>query len=94
MQKITNLKLNGLKAHGLHINPEKGKDKRGITGTDTKKLIEISEKINSSPEKLNLHKTIIKILNSRKEAVKNGSNIDWSTAEALAFGSLLKKDTQ
>jgi len=71
--------------------PEKGKDKRGITGADSKKLLEISEKINAAPEKLNLHKTIVKILNSRKEAVKSGSNIDWSTAEALAFGTLLEE---
>jgi 2-oxoglutarate dehydrogenase E1 component len=71
--------------------PEKGKDKRGITGADTKKLLEISEKINTAPEKLNLHKTIVKILNSRKAAVKIGSNIDWSTAEALAFGTLLEE---
>ena len=71
--------------------PEKGKDKRGETGANTKKLLEISEKINSSPEKLNLHKTIVKILTIRKEAVKSGSNIDWSTAEALAFGSLLEE---
>jgi 2-oxoglutarate dehydrogenase E1 component len=71
--------------------PEKGKDKRGITGADTNKLLKISEKINSSSDELNLHKTIVKILNNRKEAVKNGSNIDWSTAEALAFGSLLEE---
>ena len=71
--------------------PEKGKDKRGVTGADTKKLLEISEKINSSSDELNLHKTIIKILNNRREAIKNGSNIDWSTAEALAFGSLLEE---
>ena len=71
--------------------PEKGKDKRGVTGAEIKKLLQISEKINSSPEELNLHKTIVKILNSRKESVKNGSNIDWSTAEALAFGSLLEE---
>ncbi len=71
--------------------PEKGKDKRGVTGANTKKLLEISEKINASPDKLNLHKTIVKILNKRKEAVKKGSNIDWSTAEALAFGSLLEE---
>jgi 2-oxoglutarate dehydrogenase E1 component len=70
--------------------PEKGKDKRGVTGADTKKLLAISEKINSLPKDLNLHKTIVKILKNRKEAVKNGSNIDWSTAEALAFGSLLE----
>ncbi len=71
--------------------PEKGKDKRGVTGADTKKLIAISEKINSLPKDLNFHKTIIKIFNNRKDAVKKGSNIDWSTAEALAFGSLLEE---
>jgi 2-oxoglutarate dehydrogenase E1 component len=71
--------------------PEKGKDKRGVTGADTKKLLEISEKINSSSDDLNLHKTIVKILNNRKEAVRSGTNIDWSTAEALAFGSLLEE---
>ena len=71
--------------------PEKGKDKRGVTGADTKKLIEISEKINSSSDDLNLHKTIVKILNNRKESVMSGYNIDWSTAESLAFGSLLEE---
>ena len=69
--------------------PEKGKDKRGVTGAEIKKLLQISDRINAVPEKLNLHKTIVRILNSRKETVRNGSNIDWSTAEALAFGSLL-----
>ena len=71
--------------------PEKGKDKRGVSGVDTEKLFKISEKINFVPPELNLHKTIIKILNLRKESVKKGSSIDWSTAEALAFGSLLEE---
>ncbi len=71
--------------------PEKGKDKRGVSGSDINKLLKISEKINSTPSDLNLHKTIIKILNLRMESVKKGSGIDWSTAEALAFGSLLEE---
>ena len=71
--------------------PEKGKDKRGVSGFDQRKLLEISEKINSIPEGLNLHKTIIKILNTRRLAVSDGKGIDWSTAEALAFGSLLEE---
>ena len=71
--------------------PEKGKDKRGVTGADTNKLLEISEKINTLSSDLNLHKTIVKILSNRKETVKSGKNIDWSTAEALAFGSLLEE---
>jgi 2-oxoglutarate dehydrogenase E1 component len=71
--------------------PEKGKDKRGISGFDQRKLLEISEKINSIPGELNLHRTIIKILNTRRLAVSDGKGIDWSTAEALAFGSLLEE---
>ena len=70
--------------------PERGKDKRGVTGSDIKKLQEISNKINIIPTEINVHKTISKILDNRKLAVKNGAGIDWSTAEALAFGSLLE----
>jgi 2-oxoglutarate dehydrogenase E1 component len=71
--------------------PEKGKDKRGVTGSDIKKLQEISNKINTIPKEINLHKTISKLLDNRKLIVKNGTNIDWSTAETLAFGSLLEE---
>ena len=71
--------------------PEKGKDKRGITGADINKLLEISEKINNVPSELNLHKTLNKILNTRRESISKGQGIDWSTAEALAFGSLLEE---
>ena len=53
--------------------------------------MEISEKINSIPEELNLHKTIIKILNASRASVLDGKGIDWSTSEALAFGSLLEE---
>ena len=83
-------KIEGFEGTWSAYRPEKGKDKRGITGANKSKLLEISEKINSTPKELDLHKTIIKILNSRRDSVKNGFNIDWSTAEALAFGSLLE----
>ncbi len=71
--------------------PEKGKDKRGVSGVDISKLIKISERINATPIELNLHKTIVKILNTRRESIKEGLGIDWSTAETLAFGSLLEE---
>ena len=71
--------------------PGKGKDKRGLTGFDTKKLKEISNKLNSIPKEFDIHKTISKILNNRKLTVFNEKGIDWSTAEALAFGSLLEE---
>ena len=51
--------------------PEKGKDKRGVTGYDTQKLKEISNKLNSVPKEVNIHKTISKILENRKSSVSN-----------------------
>jgi 2-oxoglutarate dehydrogenase E1 component len=71
--------------------PERGKDQRGVTGADTKKLLDISNKINTVPSEVNVHKTILKILENRKIKVENGAGIDWSTAESLAFGSLLEE---
>ena len=71
--------------------PSKGKDKRGVTGFDEHKLKEISDRINTIPAEINIHKTISKILNIRKNSVDKGFDIDWSTAEALAFGSLLEE---
>jgi len=71
--------------------PERGKDKRGVTGADTKKLLDISNKINTVPSEVNVHKTILKILENRKIKVENRAGIDWATAESLAFGSLLEE---
>ncbi len=71
--------------------PEKGKDKRGATGAELNILSNISKKINIVPSEYNIHKTIGKILDNRKKTVEQGFGIDWATAEALAFGSLLKE---
>ncbi len=69
--------------------PEKGKDKRGDSGVEIEKIKLISNKINIIPEDINVHKTIKKIFENRKKTIDNSSGIDWSTAEALAFGTLL-----
>ena len=71
--------------------PEKGKDKRGVTGYDIKLLKQISDKINTIPKEVNIHKTIKKILDNRKIAINSEKGIDWSTAESIAFGSLLSE---
>jgi 2-oxoglutarate dehydrogenase complex, dehydrogenase (E1) component, and related enzymes len=36
------------------------------------------------------HKRIKKIYNDREQSIMDGKNIDWATAEALAFATLLK----
>ena len=71
--------------------PQKGKDKIGNTGVQKKELMKISEKIHSLNENLNIHRTIKRIFETRHKSVLEEKNIDWSTAEALAFGSLLNE---
>ncbi len=71
--------------------PKKGKDKKGITGSDPDLLRNISDKINVIPNETTVHKTISKIFQNRKKTIDQGFNIDWSSAEALAFGSLLEE---
>ena len=71
--------------------PQKGKDKIGNTGVQKNELIEISKKIHSLKEDLKIHKTIKRIFENRHKSILEEKNIDWSTAEALAFGTLLKE---
>ncbi len=63
--------------------------RRGETGVDEKILKNIGEKITQAPANFNLHKTIKRFMDNRRKMIDSGQNIDWATAEALAFGSLL-----
>jgi len=71
------------------FKPGLGKDKRGTSGVDKKILIEIGKKITKVPQNFSIHKTLKKIFDLRLKAIKDGKAIDWSTAESLAFGTLL-----
>ncbi|KAI9761481.1 MAG: RNA polymerase II transcription factor B subunit 1 [Chaenotheca gracillima] len=48
----------------------------------------IADKISGAPEGFNVHRNLKRILSNRKKMVDEGKSIDWSTAEALAFGTL------
>jgi 2-oxoglutarate dehydrogenase E1 component len=71
------------------FKPGLGKDKKGLSGVDKKKLIEIGKKISTTPENFSIHKTIKRIFDLRLKSIEDGKSIDWSTAESLAFGTLL-----
>ncbi|KAE8142651.1 alpha-ketoglutarate dehydrogenase complex subunit Kgd1 [Aspergillus pseudotamarii] len=45
------------------------------------------------PEDFVLHKNLERILVRRKQTVDSGTDINWATAEALAFGTLLQEGT-
>jgi len=69
--------------------PEKGKDKRGITGVSLDKIKKIGEKITYIPNNFNAHPTIKKIFENKKKMFLTGKGFDWATAEQLAFATLL-----
>ena len=71
------------------FKPGLGKDKRGVSGVDKQKLIQVGKKISSIPADFNVHKTLKKIFDLRSKSIEEGKAIDWSTAESLAFGTLL-----
>jgi 2-oxoglutarate dehydrogenase E1 component len=71
------------------FKPEKGKDKRGTTGVSIEKIKKIGKKLVVIPENFNAHPTIIKIFKNKKKMFETGKSFDWSTAEQLAFATLL-----
>jgi len=52
-------------------------------------LTDIGHKITVLPESGNFHPQIKKIFAARQKAITEGKGIDWGTAEALAFASLI-----
>ena len=71
------------------FKPGLGKDKRGVSGVKKDELIRIGKKISSIPKDFNVHKTLKKIFDNRYQIFQSNKAIDWSTAENLAFGTLL-----
>ncbi len=71
------------------FKPERGKDKRGVTGVPLEKIKKIGEKITFIPEEFNAHPTLKKIFENKKKMFQTGRGFDWATAEHLAFATLL-----
>ena len=66
-----------------------GEERRGATSLPLQRLKEIGAQITVIPERVNAHKTVRRAIENRHEAIAKGEGIDWSTAEHLAFASLL-----
>ncbi|MGR3722328.1 MAG: 2-oxoglutarate dehydrogenase E1 component, partial [Abyssibius alkaniclasticus] len=62
---------------------------RGKTSAPLDRLKEVGAALHRLPEGYNPHKTVARLLENRKAMIDSGEGIDWATAEALAFGSLL-----
>jgi 2-oxoglutarate dehydrogenase E1 component len=65
--------------------------RKGVTSVKENELQEIAKAIHQIPTDFNIHKKIKKVYEERQSSVHEGKAIDWSTAEALAFATLLKE---
>ncbi|MBA3510934.1 MAG: 2-oxoglutarate dehydrogenase E1 component [Sphingomonas sp.] len=50
---------------------------------------QLGDALTRVPEGFKIHKTLQRILDARKTMFESGAGVDWATAEAMAFGSLL-----
>ncbi|OHB39733.1 MAG: 2-oxoglutarate dehydrogenase E1 component [Phenylobacterium sp. RIFCSPHIGHO2_01_FULL_70_10] len=64
-------------------------DRRGDTAVPLQKLLDLGRKITAIPETVTPHKTVARVLQTRRDAIESGEGLDWATAEHLAFASLL-----
>ncbi len=58
------------------------------TGVDFDLLKKVGDTVSSYPEGFEVHRNLQRILKTRGKSVADGQGIDYSTAEALAFGTL------
>ena len=83
-------KADWLDGFWANMKSSRGSKRKILTSISKENFLDIGNKISSYPENLNIHKTLARIIGNRKKMFSSGKDIDWSTAEALAFGSLLK----
>ena len=72
------------------FKPGLGKDKRGKSGVEKKILDKIGKKIFHIPSDFDVHKTLKRVFDLKSQMFKSGK-VDWSSAESLAFGTLLSE---
>jgi 2-oxoglutarate dehydrogenase E1 component len=63
--------------------------RRGRTGVEIAVLKDIGQKITSLPPDFHQHRSLNRFFENRRKAIESGIGVDWATAEALAFCSLL-----
>ena len=82
-------KADWLDGHWTGIGLAKEDEPRGETGVQTDRLTGIGHRLTAIPNQVDMHKTLKRVMDARRETITSGQNIDWATAESLAFGTLL-----
>ncbi len=68
-------------------------DRTGQTGVLLETLREVGFALSKYPQSFDIHPKIARQMDAKREMIQTGEGIDWATAEALAFGTLVIEDT-
>jgi len=60
------------------------------TGVDADRIRRVARVLTEVPPEVTIHKTLARVIAARADAVEAGHGIDWTTAESLAFATLLE----
>jgi len=85
-------KVDWLGANWSGFERPTGEHPEVVTGVAEKLLKEVGAALSNTPLEMDVNKKIIRQLEAKKQMIESGAGIDWATAEALAFGTLLKQD--
>jgi len=72
-----------------HLNRQGEEYQRGQTAIPEQAFREIGEALTRVPEGFEIHKTVGRMLEAKRNMFETGTGFDWATGEALAFGSLM-----
>ena len=82
-------KADWLDGRWSHLNREGEEYQRGETWISEQMMEEVGAALSRYPDSFNIHKTVARQLEAKKEMFTSRKGFDWATAEALAFGSLV-----
>ncbi|NRB33475.1 MAG: 2-oxoglutarate dehydrogenase E1 component [Rhodobacteraceae bacterium] len=78
--------LDGRWSHLDKLGPEY---ERGQTAITPDTMAEIGNALTRVPDGFDMHRTVQRLLDTKRKMFETGEGFDWATGEALAFGSLL-----
>ncbi len=82
-------KADWLDGQWSHLDRQGEEYQRGKTAIAKRTMSEIGAALTKVPVGYPLHRTVGRLIESKRRMFETGKGFDWATAEALAFGSLL-----
>ncbi|WP_082441799.1 2-oxoglutarate dehydrogenase E1 component [Sphingomonas sp. Leaf33] len=77
---------------GLHAPSDGESSRRNVeTGIDKKLFDSLGRTLTTVPDSIQIHKTLSRVIDAKRNMFASGENFDWATGEALAFGSLMSE---